>query len=310
MVKPNRKEKKGLEKMKTNTIWRNETPPRERETVSAMRLSKTWMAVVLAAGLFLVCARGLWAEKDPSDEVGKEVSSPSAQTLQTTREALKQWVETRKVISKEKQDLALAREMLQERIDVVQGRIEALQEKTVDARKSISEAEGKRDALAAENDALNEAASSLEETVTKLEARTKAMLRKLPEAVRKDDLIEPLSKAFPDDPAKTDLSLSQRFQNVVGVINQLNKLSREIKVTSEVRQLPDGSKAEVTTMYLGVSQAYYVSAKQDIAGVGAPSPEGWTWRPANEIASRVAQAVAMLRNERPAAFVQLPTEIK
>ncbi|MBZ0255862.1 hypothetical protein K8I31_07350, partial [bacterium] len=43
----------------------------------------------------------------------------NAVKIDSTRAALEQWVETQRVLSKEKSDLALAKEMLQERIALI-----------------------------------------------------------------------------------------------------------------------------------------------------------------------------------------------
>ena len=80
-------------------------------------------------------------------------------------------------------------------------------------------------------------------------------------------------------------------------------------MASEVRKLPDGSSAEVATMYVGLGQAYYVKPNAPVAGVGRPGPEGWVWTAANEVAERVASAIAVFRNEKPAAYVPLPVKV-
>jgi hypothetical protein len=97
---------------------------------------------------------------------------------------------------------------------------------------------------------------------------------------------------------------------VVGIINEVNKFSREITVTSEVRKLADGSSAEVTAVYLGLAQGYYVGGGGKLAGVGGASDSGWTWTPANDYALQIAKVVAILKNESPAEFVPVPLGVK
>ncbi|MCG8432352.1 MAG: DUF3450 domain-containing protein, partial [Candidatus Omnitrophica bacterium] len=113
----------------------------------------------------------------------------------------------------------------------------------------------------------------------------------------------------PERPDETKLSLGERFQNIVGVLNEVSKFNREITLASEVRNLPDGTSAEVTTIYVGIGKAYYVNNKGDIAGIGSASENGWRWRTANEAAPEIARAIAILKNEQAAAFTQLPVEI-
>jgi hypothetical protein len=122
--------------------------------------------------------------------------------------------------------------------------------------------------------------------------------------------VAPLSQRMPDDPANTEVSLSERFQNVIGILNEVNKFNRDITVTNELRELPGGSMAEVTVVYLGLGQAYYVTSGGDGAGVGRPAADGWEWTAANHLAPEIFRTVEILKNAQPPAFVPLPVEIR
>jgi len=124
--------------------------------------------------------------------------------------------------------------------------------------------------------------------------RTKRLLERLPDPVR--ERVKPLSQRFPEDPADTKLSLGERFQNVIGVLNEVNKFNGEVSVTSEVRALANGSSAEVTALYLGIGQAYYVNASGDAAGIGTASADGWVWTPADEAGLRRGDVIVELNH--------------
>lgn len=224
------------------------------------------------------------------------------------RSSVEKWVETRKVISQEQRDWKLGQEMLNERVDLVQREIDSLKSKISEAQQSISDADKKRAGLIQENEKLKEAADGLAESMVALEIRTRTLLAKLPDPIR--ERVKPLSQRLPENTGETKLSFSERFQNIVGILNEINKFNREVTMTSEVRTLPDGSSAEVTALYVGVGQAYYVSGDGKHAGSGTASSEAWSWTPNNGIAPQVAEAIAILKNEQVAAFVQLPVEIK
>ena len=54
-----------------------------------------------------------------------------------------------------------------------------------------------------------------------------------------------------------------------------------------------------------------VEAYGKVAGIGFSVPgEGWKWKAANEAAPQIADAIAIMKNEKVAAFVKLPIEIK
>ena len=225
-----------------------------------------------------------------------------------TRTVLEQWVRTRQLISKERGDWTLGRELLDERVDLVRQEIESLREKIADAEKSLTEADKKRTDLIADNERLKEASKVLEDIVAGLEESTRRLVARLPDPIAQR--VRPLSQQIPEDPAATELSLGLRFQNVIGVLTMANKFNGEITVTSEVRELPNGSTVEVTALYVGLGQGYYVTAKGDAAGIGLPAESGWRWTPANEAAEAIASAVAIVQGEQAATFVPLPVEIR
>ncbi|MBC8206777.1 MAG: DUF3450 family protein [Kiritimatiellales bacterium] len=255
------------------------------------------MAKGFARGIFLLALSSLLPALSTADSHG----------VDGVRAALEKWVETRKVISQEQRDWALGKEMLSERVELVRQEIDSLKEKIADAENSISEADKKRAGLVEANEKLKEASGALAGTVLTLEKNTQTLLARLPDPIR--ERVKPLSQRIPENVEETKLSLAERFQNVVGILNEVNKFSREISLTSEVRSLPDGTSAEVTAMYVGIGQAYYASADGKSAGTGTSSDGAWIWTPANDAASEIAEAIAILKNEQVAAFVQLPVEI-
>jgi hypothetical protein len=257
----------------------------------------TRAALLLAALLPLLPA----ATRPGDDE------QDTAAQVEDAKDVLERWVETRRVISQEKRDWALGKEVLEDRIELVQGEIEALRGRISDAQASLAEADEKRADLVAQNERLTAASATLAELLAGFESRTLALLERLPDPIR--ERVKPLSQRIPEAGAETEQSLSQRFQNVVGILNEVDKFNRDITVTSEVRPLGDGTTAEVTAIYAGLGQGWYVSTNGAAAGIGRSGPDGWQWTPANDAAPRIAEAIAILENEKVAAFVQLPVRL-
>ncbi|WP_372806826.1 DUF3450 family protein [Pontiella sp.] len=226
--------------------------------------------------------------------------------LERAKEMLSKWVETRKLISQEKEQWALEREMLGDRIDLVRSERDSLHSKIHETQSLITDADKKREDLVQENDSLKNASATLVNRIFTLERNVLKLLPTLPQPVQ--DRMKPLSQRIPKSPT-TDLSLSERYQNVIGIVNELNKSANEIAVVSEVRDLPDGSTAEVQTLYLGFGCAYYCTAKGDVAGMGRPSADGWRWEPNNALAKPVADSIAILKNEKTAEFISLPVRV-
>jgi len=229
-----------------------------------------------------------------------------AQELDLTKEALSKWVETRKLISEEKQQWELEREVLSDRIDLVRAEKDSLAEKIHETQSLITDADRKREDLVRENDALKNASATLVNRIFSLERAVLTLLVTLPEPVQ--ERMRPLSQRIPKT-EETELSLSERYQNVIGIINELNKAAQEITVVSEVRELPDGSKAEGQTLYIGFGCGYWCTNKGDMAQYGRPTADGWKWEPSNDIASGVADAIAIMKNEKVAEFIPLPVSV-
>jgi hypothetical protein len=139
-----------------------------------------------------------------------------------------------------------------------------------------------------------------------LEAKVKGLVKRFPTPLA--EKLKPLTQRLPEDPATTALPLAVRFQNIVGIINEANRFNREITQSSEIRKLADGSSVEVTAVYLGLAQGYYVGAGGRIAGIGRGAPEGWTWTESNDNGPAIERIVAILRNQKPAAFVPIPVK--
>lgn len=242
----------------------------------------------------------------PSLAMGE--TSTESDAIDSTRSTLAKWVETRQIVSEEKRDWELGKEVLEQRIALLEGEVAALQEKISVARGGIEEADLEQRERIAQNRGLRQASATLEEVIGAVEAKTRALLVSLPEPLARR--VEPLSRKLPEDPAKTELSLGERFQNALGILNEINKFNREIVVTREIRELPGGSTAEVQTIYLGLGQAYYVTPNGDAAGTGRPGPGGWSWSASNEMAQEIARAIAILQNEDVPAYVPLPVQVQ
>jgi len=250
-------------------------------------------ATIVVAGL---AALGAASFAQPDDPLG------------STRTALEKWVETRRIMSEERREWALGREILGDRIEAIRGEIAKLGTDEAKAREDITKLDLDRDELVAQNERLKEASAKLGEIIAALEARTLTLLVRLPEPLR--DRVRLLSQEIPTEGETSKLSLSQRYQNVIGVLNEVNRFHKEITVTTERRGLGDGTTAEVTTIYVGIAQGFYVGRQGTVAGIGTGTAEGWTWRTANDIAPEVARLVAIVRNEDVAAFVPMPVRVE
>lgn len=246
--------------------------------------------------LILAFASIAFGQVDPSDRVDG------------TRVLLEKWVQTRRLISKEKQDWALGCELLKERLDLIQQEIDSFEKRIGEAEKSLSELAKNKIKLSMEVKEYTDAGRVLEDSIAPLERRVGQLITQVPAPLR--EKVSPLTRRFPKPEAENIPSLSERFQNVIGVLVATNKFNGEVNVASEVRDMGDGTTAEVTALYLGISQGYYANGSGTAGGVGTALDGKWSWHPKNEAANAISKAIKILNNEEVAGYVRLPLEIK
>lgn len=276
---------------------------RHRGWVSALRPRWSLFAA-LALGV-PICLVSTGATRGVQGDGATSV--PGGPTLDETRMVLGKWIETQQIIAKERKEWQQGREILVGRLELVKKEFSTLEEKIAQAQKSVDEAEAKRRELEAQNLQLKATGDQLASAVTTMEGEIRRLFASLPDPTRTK--LQPLYQRIPEDPETTHVSIGERFQNVLGILNELNKDNNEITVGYEVRNLADGKPAEVRTMYIGLAQAYYVSAGGE-AGIGRPSQAGWQWEPSKAIAGDVLMAFDILQGKHTPAFVPLPVNLQ
>ena len=226
--------------------------------------------------------------------------------LEAARLTMGKWIETQQILSRERKDWQRDQEILVSRIDLIRKELGTLAEKIKQAEGSVADAHKKRSELEAENEQLKAALAQLATAVGGMEVEVRRLFRSSPEPIQ--TALQPLHQRIPEDPAKTRASVAERFQNVLGILNALNKANNELTVSFEVHTLADGKPAEVRVLYVGLVQAYYVSARGE-AGIGRPGPDGWQWQAVRQIGPDVANALEILQGKQSPAFVSLPVRL-
>ena len=240
----------------------------------------------------------------PTTAASTNAKSPS---LDETRLTLSKWIETQQIISKERNDWQQGKEILQGRIELVGKEVGQLKDRIAQSEAAVVDSNRKRDELAKQIAQLKQTDAQLATAVTAMEEKVRTLAKVAPEGVAKR--LAPLLQRIPADPANTRVSVAERFQNVLGILNELNKANSEITIAYEIRQLSDGSSSEVQVIYVGLAQAYYLSPRGE-AGIGRPTDEGWTWSPAGEQADEIYTALEIIQGKHPPAFVALPVNIQ
>lgn len=277
---------------------------RSRTKLKAMRRTAARWSIATCIASAVALGGGAAAQESAPVRPAPAAAAP---TLEETRVTMSKWIETQQIISKERKEWQQGREILAGRLELVKQEVLEAEGKIKQAEAAVAESEKKKQELFAENDRLKAAAAQLVAAVSGMENEVKRLHKKLPEPVQTK--LQPLFQRIPSDPATTKVSIAERFQNVLGILNEVNKQNSEIAVNYEVRTLSDGKPAEVKVIYVGLAQAYYVSAKGE-AGIGRPSEDGWKWEPSKAIAADVLQAIEIIQGKHSPAFVPLPVKLQ
>ena len=62
-------------------------------------------------------------------------------------------------------------------------------------------------------------------------------------------------------------------------------------------------------MYIGYAVGYSCNNNGDVAFVGKATSSGWEWEQDNSIAQNVADSISILKNEKVAAFIEMPIRV-
>jgi len=259
-----------------------------------MKVGRLAIATGLAAGSLAV-----WAQSPAP-------SAPEA-GLDSARSTVSKWIATQDLLFREKKEWQEGRELLEARIEAQEKEIAAAEAKLAESERVLAELRHKQGETTSAERRLDDGAKRLGDAATSLEADVRRMHKVLPPAVQ--EKVDPLYRRIPDDPAATRSSVGERFQNIVGILDEIQKANGEIRLVTEIRALSDGKPSEVKTVYIGLGQAYFLSAGGE-AGVGRPTEDGWDWRAAAELAQSVSDVIEILENKGKPRFIELPITLQ
>lgn len=232
---------------------------------------------------------------------------PAQDAATETRETFREWLRTEKQISQEQSAWKAEKEILADRIALLETEKEALEERIASAEERMSQAEGKRSDLTAERESALAAMASIRESLPQLEARAKALAATFPPPLREE--ISKLIQRIPENPENTRLSSAERLQAVIGILSQADKFNSGVSVVAEIRDI-GGRQAEVRTVYFGLGGAYFSDDAGSYAGVGIPVADGWEWEVVEGLGPAVTRLLGVYDGGREASFTDLPVHLR
>jgi len=227
------------------------------------------------------------------------------------RTKIEKWVQTRQLISLERASWQVEQETLRATRDMLRDQKKALEAEIAETLASASESDEERRTLLLERGDYKRQATALAEAIRAMEADVLRLAPQLPAPLKKK--LDPLLVQIPksDETAADESRLGQRLVTVLGVLAQAEKFNDTATLVGETRELADGQKVAVHTLYWGLGQAIYADKQGERAGIGRPGAEGWVFDDRPELAGDVRRLLDIYQgNIDDLDFVALPVAVQ
>jgi len=223
---------------------------------------------------------------------------------------LEQWIETENVISREKTDWEVEKVSITDLIRVHRQELESLETQIAESETKTTEADKQRASLLEEDDALKTVSKSVAERLVGFENQIREMVARFPEPLRQQ--IDQLYSRLPADSEDTNLEVTVRMQNIVGILTQIDKFNNAVEINDVSRSFDDvEERVFVDVVYLGLAVGYYADEGGKHAGITYPTDEGWVWEARNELAPDILDLIDIYKKSAAdARFIPLPVKIR
>lgn len=232
----------------------------------------------------------------------------AADSMNHARALLQKWAETERLIASERHEWEQGKALLEGRITLVEQSVQEMKKKITEAETKLADAKKRAAEVELEKAQAKEASDALLAAAEELEKGVRALVLRVPTNVK--EKIKVLADRIPKEGAEVkNITAAERYQNVLGVLNELNKANLEIASLPEIHEVGNGKKAEVKTVYIGLGQAYFVNAAGDIGGVGVPNADAWVWKTDPTIAKSMIEVLEVMKKTVSPKLVELPATI-
>jgi hypothetical protein len=237
-----------------------------------------------------------------------EVSVDAGDTMNHARTLLKKWAETERLIAAERHEWEQGKSLLEGRLTLVDQSIAEMKKKIAETETKLTDAKKRAAEVEAEKAQAKEASDALLASAAELETGVRQLVTRVPSNVK--EKIKVLADRIPKEGANAkNITAAERYQNVLGILNELNKANLEIASLPEIHDVGNGKKAEVKAIYVGLGQAYFVNAAGDIGGIGTPAENEWVWKTDPSVAKRMIEVVEVMKKTVAPKLVELPATI-
>ncbi|XQW84520.1 DUF3450 family protein [Thalassotalea piscium] len=223
-----------------------------------------------------------------------------ADTVSELEQLVNRWLLTERQISALEQNAIEQKNSMQQSLTLLEAEYQQLNEAKQHQQKNGSELAQKRAEMIAKQAELEQEQQQMKTALKKISQQLISIKVQLP-----PPLVASWQAA--GDLTNKQLETTDRLQICLKQIQLLTEFQQRISIHEMAILHPNGEEVWVTQLYLGASQAWFVSKDNSYVGIGYPDSLGWQWKFDDEInAEQVTNAIAMFKKQKPANWIQLP----
>jgi len=214
-------------------------------------------------------------------------------------------------------DWSERKQLLENRISLLDRETEVLKEMLNKASDDVSDVDERRQALTAEQQKLEQQQTLMRGAVDRAIIQLQTLSARIP-----PPLVQDWQKGL-EQLNREELSLSEKLEKILSLSKSAEQFERRVAVHRDVMELPAEDQTlrnvQVTQIYLGLSQGWYVNSTGDRFGYGYATANGWQWQHMTEKnqntgdidvdAKQLLRILAMIENPTQAEYLTLPVSI-
>ena len=236
-----------------------------------------------------------------------------------SRELIRQWVQTERIISEEKTTWQVEKQQMQDLLEIYQQELKLLNEELNVAGSSADLIDENKEKLESGLAQYREAKQILRSSMASLVPRMQKLVGRFPAP-----LVEELGSDI--DLIRSPQALDKPrdvLKSIIAILNAAGSFNRTLTLAEETRTLANEKKITVSVLYLGLCRAYYAADVGPLAGTGVPAATaatadtaataaagGWLWTEDGGIADQVRRTIAVHKKSAQPQLVELPVQLQ
>ncbi len=219
---------------------------------------------------------------------------------------LSEWVETERQLSRAQSEWRSDKATLEFDLTRMREELKFFKDSIASLKDSESATLDERESLLKRRQGLARIEASWSARLPEIESRILKLSAKFPAPlIRK---IQPALQRIQPEAAKRS-GLNGRLQAIVAILGEADQFHKSVHLFDEAIALNSSETIQARTVFIGLSQAYFVNESGDQAGIGSPGESGWNWTSKPGLAKRIQTMIDIQSGQSAPAWVTVPVAL-